>query len=348
MRPIKTLNEFKERAQESFQSNKESLETSGVNHSTQLKAYLIESNRKGIGGIAGCPLGNWKALRDSRGWYTNEHDEYPYSFFLDASDGRIWKLYSFLDVKMSDLCVNDWVTQKKGLDYCWLSRDHLLHWKGQNCWEERGIGLRYADGLAPAEEAGNFSLKAWHGAGRHIDGLDELLEKAREAFAIYSIRWQKRIGSDINLSAEWYSNGKVTISKGEDVDEVLTMVTEMAARYKRSLIAATNLRDKTMGSFEIIFSQNIDLDAFSNKVIRGVGDMRLWLIEFESEPDFRRYKGVDLHNWDRVFLDVGTDYAYLTIPRKGCVNAAPRIATIQGEDNAGRTQIFFDGVELFA
>ena len=79
-----------------------------------------------------------------------------------------------------------------------------------------------------------------------------------------------------------------------------------------------------------------------------MGDMRLWLIEFESEPDFRRYKGVDLHNWDRVFLDVGTDYAYLTIPRKGCVNAAPRIATIQGEDNAGRTQIFFDGVELFA
>ena len=46
-------------------------------------------------------------------------------------------------------------------------------------------------------------------------------------------------------------------------------------------------------------------------------------------------------------MDMGPIYAYLTVPGKGCVNAAPRIATVQGEDNAGKTSIYFDGVEMF-
>lgn len=63
---------------------------------------------------------------------------------------------------------------------------------------------------------------------------------------------------------------------------------------------------------------------------------------------FKRFRGVDLHTWDRVSISMGEDFAHLTIPGDGCVNAAPRIATLQGEDNAGRTTISFDGVELFA
>lgn len=75
--------------------------------------------------------------------------------------------------------------------------------------------------------------------------------------------------------------------------------------------------------------------------------MKLWLVEIESGDDFKRFKGIDLHTWDRVLLDVGLDFAYLTVPGKGCVNAAPRIATIQGENSAGRTSICHDGVEIF-
>ncbi len=43
--------------------------------------------------------------------------------------------------------------------------------------------------------------------------------------------------------------------------------------------------------------------------------MKLWLTETERQKDFARYKGVDLHTWDRVFIDVGVNYAYLTIPK---------------------------------
>ena len=109
----------------------------------------------------------------------------------------------------------------------------------------------------------------------------------------------------------------------------------MADRYEEALLEATNLRNSTMAPFEIDFTQTIDLDAFSSTVSKGKGDMNLWLIEIEHYEDFRRFKGIDLHTWDRVLLDVGLDHAYLTIPGEGCVNAAPRLAVVQGEDNAG-------------
>mgnify|MGYP006961791839 CR=1 FL=1 len=83
------------------------------------------------------------------------------------------------------------------------------------------MGLRFSDGLSPEESSGNFSLKAWHGANRYVEGLDEILKIAQDKFAIYSVRFQKKSGGSISISAEWYSDGKVTINRAEDADEVL-------------------------------------------------------------------------------------------------------------------------------
>jgi len=314
MREIIALNDLKERLQAGFENNEESLEAFGKTYSTQLKAYLIESNQSIAG--AGCPIGKWRGL-NSTGWYGNQDENLSNTLFLDGTRERVWIIYSILDAAKSDLAIKNWVESRKGLDRCWLSRKQLLHWDGMEHWSQSGLGLRFSDGLYPEDEAGKFSLKAWYGANRYIVGLDEVIEKAKERFAIYSARWQKRRNGSVTISAEWYSNGKATINRAVDV-------------------------------FEIDFTQEIDLDAFSNTVAKGTGDMKLWLVETEAETDFRRFRGVDLHTWDRVLLDVGPDFVYLTIPGKGCVNAAPRIATIQGEDNAGKTSIFPDGVEIFA
>ena len=345
MRKVNTLRSMKEAFQAGFEKNIEMAEDFGTFYENQLKAYLIESNLPPED--VGCPEGRWEGL-DSVGWFINAGGELPGTLFLDATRDRVWIIYSKMEAGLSDSYINSWLMGRKGIDRCWLSRKQLFNWEGRNGWSQRGLGLKFRDGLTPEDEAGNFSLKAWHGANRYIPNLNEILDSAKENFAIYSIRWQKRAERGVTLSAEWYSNGKATINRAVDVDEVMVSVSEIASRYEDSLREATNLRDRTMGAFEIDFSQQIDLEAFSATVVRGKGEMKLWLVETETEPDFRRFKGVDLHTWDRVFLDVGPDFAYLTVPGKGCVNAAPRIATIQGEDNAGKTSIFHDGVEIFA
>ena len=346
MRPVHSLKDLKELLQAGFESNDESLEAFGKNYSTQLKAYLIESNKPMPESFLGA-LGSWCKI-DTAGWYSNLSAESSNTLFLDSTRDRVWILYSLLDATESDFIVENWIRNSNGLDSCWLSRGHLLHWEKLSGWSRRGLGLRFHDVLSPEESSGNFSLKAWHGADRYVEGLDEILKMVQDRFAIYSVRFQKRSGGSISMSAEWYSNGKVTINRAYDVDEVLVSVAEMANRYADSLKEATSLRNKTFAPFEIDFSQRIDLDEFSSTVAKGRSDMNLWLVELEAEQDFRRFKGIDLHTWDRVMLDVGPDFVYLTIPGNGCVNGAPRLAVVQGEDNSGKASIYHDGVEVFA
>lgn len=341
---IQTLQDLKGMLQAGFEDNEAVLARYGQARLTQLKAYLLETNYP-VDEV-GCPLGTWSSL-DADGWYVNRGSPSPNTLFLDTTRERVWILYTLLDATEADAVTDGWVKHIKGLDRCWLSRSHLLHYDVKEPWQQRGLGLKFSDGLASDDEAGRFSLKAWYGATEKIPGLAEVLNTAKESFAIYSTRWQKLKEDSVTLAVEWYSNGKVTINRATDVDEVMLSISDMANLYEDALAEATDLRNDGLGAFELNFTQSIDLEAFSKTVAMGRGRMNLWLIETETETDFRRFKGVDLHTWDRVFLDVGPDFAYLTIPGKGCVNAAPRIATIQGEDNAGRTSIFFDGVEVF-
>lgn len=344
MREVLTLQNFKEKVQVGLDKNKESMATYGENHSTQLKAYLVETNNKLS--ETECPDGKWRKL-DAEDWYVNQFGKNPYSLFLDSSRERVWIIYSLLDSENTKQILNNWITNYQGFDNCWLSRRQLLQWENRESWTQRGFGFKFEDGLHSEENAGNFSLKGWYRPNRSIEGLDKIMAIAKENFAIHSARWEKKRDDAVVLSSEWYSNGRVTINSAKSVDETLLSISEAASRYEDSLLEATKLRNSSMGAFEIDFTQPIDLEAFSEKVMKGTGNMKLWLVETESEEDFKRYKGIDLHTWDRVFLDMGADFAYLTVPGKGCVNAAPRIATIQGENSTGNTSIFHDGVEIF-
>lgn len=342
---IRTLRELKETLQGLFEGNERTLQLYGETHAPQLKVYLTESNVQLDG--APPPEGAWRAM-DRTGWYFLDDAPSTGRVFLNAGSDRVWRLLSILDINRSDGFRDGWVSRTKGLDYCWLSRRVLTMWDGQEGWHQRGVGLRFDDGLQPEDEGNSFSLKAWRGSAEPLPGLDQLLEEAKRRFAISSVRWQRREGDSALMTAEVYSDGKITFNRATDAEEVLNFTSTIADRYEKSLTSASDLRGRRLAPFELVFSQNVNLDAFSEHVTSGKGPMKLWLTELESEPDFRRYRGVDMHTWDVVFLSIAPSYGYLTIPRNGCVNAAPRLATIQGEDNAGNTQIFVDGVELFA
>src|SRR2546427_1211307 len=294
-----SLREFKTLLQANLEGNEESLQAFGKTYRTQLKAYLVENSANNAGrppAPAGC---EWAPL-DADNWFIAHGAPAEDSLFLDTSSGRVWKLYSLLGANQSDALVETWVENNLGLDYCWLSRRQLFLWEKSGSWTLRGMGLRFADGLAEEDEAGNFSLKAWHGAYQFMPELQSILTAAKERFAIHSVRWHKKSNGSTVISAEWYSNGKVTINRGTDVDEVLAFITNMALRYADSLAEATSLRDSKLGAFEFDFSQKINLEAFSSVVAAGAGEMRLWLMEAGVEPDFRRFKGIDLHTWERV------------------------------------------------
>lgn len=342
---VRSLSDFKILLQGALQGTEDSYDELREGRTPAIKTYLIETNRP-VSAIS--PIGtNWRSI-DSMGWYAAEGRGIEGNVFLDATSPRVWRVFSLQNAAQSDALVRGWIDGNHGLDDCWISRKQMLAWERQPGWRQRGVGLRFHDGLVDPDSRGYFSFKAWHGANRHLPDLENLLQAAMKRFAVYSVRWQRIEHGSAVLTAECYSHGKITFNRATSVDEVLNFSSAVADRYEQALIAANAARDRTMGAFELDFAQELDLDAFGEVVTAARGPMKLWLTEVESESDFRRYRGVDMHTWDRVFLDVGLDYAYMTIPGRGCVNAAPRLATIQGEDNAGRTEIFHDGVEMFA
>ncbi len=327
-----------------FERNEDSLEEYGKTFESQLKTYLVECT--GVPRSVLQSLSTWQPL-DTPNWYVATSTEFKNKIFADFSDEGVLRIFSFLDAAKSDSVIEGWVEATRGLDFCWLTKGQLFAWNRHENWFQRGIGLRFEDGLSREEDAGNFSLKAWHGASTLIPGLDEVMKKAEAQFAVSSVRWTKRIEGKTVITAEAYNNGKLTINSAADVDEVLNFSFATAEKYRTALHGARQRRDEDMAPFELKFTQKIDPSAFSETVMNGKGPMKLWLIEIESSDDYRTYRGVDMHTWDRVFLDLGPDYAYLTIPGAGCVNAAPRLATIQGENNSGLTQIFHNGEEIF-
>jgi hypothetical protein len=106
MRPVHNLRDLKELLQAGFESNEESLEAFGKTYSTQLKAYLIESNSPNPGSFKS-PLGPWNKI-DPSGWYLNQDSEFPNTLFLDSTRDRVWILYSLLDATESDSIVEKW------------------------------------------------------------------------------------------------------------------------------------------------------------------------------------------------------------------------------------------------
>lgn len=347
----KSLYFFKELLQTSFTESEEDYDSDDDTYledskGKNLKAYMIESHRK----IQETQIDNytiWKKFEDVDTWYYSVDNETSSKFFvIDATSSRVWILYSILNVNEVDKIVKKLVKLTPKLDHCWLSRGFLESFKKQIGWKEKGIGLKYRNILSDQDNRATLSLKAWYGSNR-IKGWDEFIEQAKEQVTISSIRWKKIIEGQTRITSEWYNYGKVTITASEDIEETLMAITSMARRYEKSLIEATKLRDESFGAFELNFTQHIDLESFSEAVSMGKSAMNLWLTETESEFDFKRFRGVDMHTWDVVFLDLGVDYAYLTIPGKGCVNAAPRIATIQAENTAGKTDIYFNGDEIF-
>jgi hypothetical protein len=346
MTRVRTFKDFSRLVQSVLDSDERRQSEFGIQFPTQLKAYLIEA--RGTSPLdQGSPHGPWTPL-DSKGWFVAEADTEPNTFYLDATDPGVWKVYSLRDATESHKMVEKWVAIWRGLDHCWLTRAQLLHWEGQTSWQRRGLGLKFSDGLTPEEDQENFSLKAWYGASHRLASLESILSSVQDQFAINSVRWQKVSGGSVTLSAEWYSDGTVTFNRASSIEDAMLAVTSMANRYSDELARATELRNSSLGAFEVDFSQPVGLEAFSNVTAKGAAPMRLWLVETETSDQIRRFSGVDMHTWDRVLIDLGADHAFVTVPGSGCVNAVPRIAILQGEDNAGKTEILFDGDPVFA
>lgn len=330
----KTLREFTSNFEKSLSEN---IDSTDFSNSPHLKVQLIESNIAEIPRID--DFSDWKPFEDTHNWYFCTRDK-DY-IVLNKYSTRIWAVYSLMKVASFSKIIDSWIRKTLYLDKCWIPSSRIKKIGNGYNWIERGIGLKYHDLLADDDTQAKVSLKAWYGPNEIITKAIGMLQ---DNFAVSSYRFKDNSSSSVS---EWYSSGKITFNSTDDSEIVLEAVSKTMKYYYDEITRATELRDQTKSCFEFCFNQNIDLERYSDLVNKGKSDLQLWMIEVESLSDFKRYRGVDMHTWDRIFLDLGKNYAYMTIPGNGCVNAAPRLVSIQGETIMGKTQIYYNGDEVF-
>ena len=331
---IKSLSEFKHFSSVNLRKN--------IDNDTSrpmLKAQMIESNLShGLSIIPG--FHEWYKLEDSGYWYAC-YDDHENVIVSNKLSDRIFSVYSLMKVESFDYIMNKWIRDTLGLDKCWLPIEYLRCIANSNSWKERGIGIKCSGLYSVDENPSRISVKAWYGDNEVIkDSFDKLADQ----FSVNSLKFKD---NRCSMISEWYTQGKVTFNSSEDVDAAIESVNQMVTKYERALKEAEKIVRSEKCSFEFNFKQKLDLESYSKAVSVGKGDLKLWMTETESYPYFRRFRGVDMHTWDRVFLDMGQDFAYLTIPGEGCVNAAPRMVTVHGEAASGKTKVYLDGVEVF-
>ena len=308
---------------------------------SNLKSYIVESNLPFPPKIDNHT--EWKSI--GHNWFVcyNLEDKF---IVADCSDSRIWILYTIAQVSDTDQAIKQWIGSNTGLDRCWFSKINFQALEKIFNFQERGIGLKFKNSISNQEDPFGFSLKAWYGSGANPH-VEKLFDELKEEFTTTSVRWRKLSGGTTSLRLECYNYGKITINYMDDVENTLSSISQIADLYRRALIEGEKARDTSRSAFEFNYTQDINLDEYSQALSKGNNSLKLWMYEYETTPDYRRFTGLDLHNLDRILLDMGHQYAYMSIPGNGCVNAAPRFATIQGQYACGDVRVLFEGRDVF-
>ena len=330
----RNLFDFKEQVIINISANSDSEER----NLPPLKIQLVEVNTGEIPQMHN--FTEWRLLDGTSSWYVcNNSKDYC---VINKVNSRVWALYSMAKVEHFKRVTSSWINGNLLLDSCWTSSGSIQSIMKKMNWTERGIGLRYEDCTAPKSNRTSISIKARYGDDADIR---DLFSAARNQFSISSLRMKSN--SDDGSVSEWYTDGRITVNTSENMDFIIYMIGEISNHYHAELEQATKWRDQEKGSFEFEFSRSVDLERYESRITKGTKDLKMWMVKTEDHGDFVRFGGVDLHTWDRILLDMGDNFAYMTIPGNGCVNAAPRLVTVQGESVTGKTKVYYNGNEIF-
>lgn len=346
----KTRKELYSRIARRLETNAALLEKTGKPSHKQLKVFWIEANQN----YSPSPSARYGWEETDRRFYILPDKDEAMHIWLDASDERVWRAYTFGPREKVDMVLKRKLLHRRGLDRVWLTEPFMERLRREHGYQDRGFRLHFRDSLSAARnlsERPRFSAKFW--LGDEIPAKQErFVALAGETFSKSSLRMgreSRNPASQVSgLLTEIYAEGSMTITTSEDPEEVLGLANEVGRRYASELAEMETLRLRSPRPVELSFGMNINLERFQNLVENGQGQTRLWMQRYEAEDGMHRYAGTDLHTNELINLDVGPDYAYLTTQRHGCMNAAPRLMTISAQRISGKTSLFYEGVPLFA
>lgn len=260
--------------------------------------------------------------------------------YLDTFFKRFWKLYNIEE----SLTVNNFISQFTNnllkVDSLWMPHQML------NILEKDylniGFSIKFKQEILEDEELSEddisqLTMRLWSKGSLPTKNLITLLQEHNYPTTKTSTRLLNKKDDEIKFLDEVFYDGKVTVTKGTDIEEHIQFVDNIIDIYSEKMTQIEDNRmylESSLGGFknngypfEIKFSKIQSIERVSEKLINSTSPFRLWGVIHDKYDDFLRIAGVDTHTGDKFNMDLMPDYVRVYLPKEACGNVIFRLYT---------------------
>jgi len=317
------------------------------NEQNYLKTYIVESNLNSITEIP-APNGVKVDIKNI------ENDKYLYiykiydikkkkesQFFIDTIGDRFWLFHTLSDSNSSDYFIDKLIEQNlNGLDHLWFSTRFM-----EDIWKKgmsKGFTLRFENEFVEEDEGAkapikSLSMRLW---GENAPKVLKTLRKDEDlsgSIALSGIGLKKFVSEEdfvINDISYW---AKFT-ARGTSINAHYDIIGNILQSYKKVIenIEESRLKyERTTNGFRasgepltIEFDPPIEhLEGFLQNLFASRQPFRLFGLWKFLGKDYAKVSALDLHNGDKIDLEVSNRWMRIYLPHNACGNTALRLIT---------------------
>lgn len=263
-----------------------------------------------------------------------------FNLYLDSYFKRFWKIYSIQESQLINRFMHHFTSTLLKIDSLWMP--HQMLDDLEKDYLSTGFSIKFKQEVLSEEELSEedisrLSMRLWSKGSNPARRIVKLLKENQYPVTKTSTRLLNIKDDEVKFLDEVHHDGKVTISKGTDIEEHIRFVDSIIDAYIEKMIRIENNRmglEPSKGGFissghpfELKFSKPQNIETFSKKIVNSTRPFRLWGIVHDHDKDFLRISGVDTHTGDKFDMDVMPQYIRVYLPKKACGNMIFRLYT---------------------
>lgn len=269
-----------------------------------------------------------------------EKNNRKFILYLDSFFTRFWKLYSIEESLTINRFIDHFANALLKIDSLWMPHQMLDGFEKN--YTNTGFSIKFKQEVLKEEELSEddifqLTMRLWSKGSDRPRRIVDLLQENNYPVTKTSTRLLNTGDDEIKFLDEVYYDGRVTISKGTDIEEHIRFVNSIIDAYNEKMVRVENNRmylEPSGGGFrssghpfEVKFSKNQNIETLSEKITNSTRPFRLWGIVHDQDDDFMRIAGVDTHTGDKFNMDLMSDYARVYLLKNACGNLIFRLYT---------------------
>lgn len=305
-----------------------------------LKTYIIESNVSPDEFLTESEdLKKNKEIEDNL-FEIEAEDNEGHVFYLDVEDDRFWSLYTLISSQSAVQHVRKVTTRdRNGLDRLWIPNS--TQQKFIDLGTFKGAGLKQRGKRAFPEDfvdVGDMRLeldgddaKSFYDSFKEQANIEKVLSLSR-------IIIRRERGEDF-VTERITNSGAFTARTGTNIDIHLETVSKVKEEYRRVINSIEENHRISYGEkkhgvrvngqhLTLVLQNTInDLDTFLSHLVDSNEPFRLIGPITNIGENYRKVRAVDLHNGDKITLEVSPSEIRIYLDEEACGNTALRIFT---------------------